>query len=256
MQSKRPSVTFQWLLGGMATVLSVGTIGVSGPMEDEVSALIPAADLVAEVHEYVDSLTADLADEAKYNSAKDAIKRDANVLVALGQVLAMSTTENELSPSASSIVAAAKELAAAKDYAAASLAFDGVQAAAGGEAVGGATEIKWEKLASLGQLMNEVTLVNSSIRRNMRRIERNADATARDAVLLAAIAQVTIFDTHEVKDPAKISEWEAMCREMRDSAADLAAQIKAMNKSGATAALTRMNKSCEDCHAVFHPTDM
>ena len=99
--------------------------------------------------------------------------------------------------------------------------------------------------------MKQVTFVNNRLRRNMRRFDDRKDDNARDAALLAAIAQACNYDTHEVKDPAEIDKWYQLCGEMRDAAGDLNAQIHAGDKAAAETALANLGKSCEVCHQTF-----
>jgi cytochrome c556 len=85
----------------------------------------------------------------------------------------------------------------------------------------------------------------------MRRFERDADAVAVDAAILAAIAQAVTPDTHEVKDPAGIPTWYQLCGEMRDAAGQLNAAAKAKDAAGAEKALGLMTQKCDRCHSVF-----
>ena len=58
-------------------------------------------------------------------------------------------------------------------------------------------------------------------------------------------------DTTAVKNPADYEKWYHDCAEMRDAAGSVNAAIHADDQSATAAAMSRLAKSCETCHAVF-----
>jgi cytochrome c556 len=70
--------------------------------------------------------------------------------------------------------------------------------------------------------------------------------------VLAAIAQMAVYDTHEVKRPEDLDQWYQFCGQMRDAAGELNAKVKSADKEGAGAAMVKLGRSCDACHAVFH----
>jgi hypothetical protein len=167
--------------------------------------------------------------------------------------LGLHDTANELKSAAPGLVKAAQDLGKAADYAAAQTALAGVKAAIEGKAKEG-PELNWNtRVASLGQLMKQVTSTDARLRRNLRRFDRLAQENAQSAALLAVIAQAAIADTHEVKDPADLPKWYQWCADMRDAAGGVNRAIKAKDPQAADAAAKRLMQSCDDCHAVFQP---
>ncbi|MBI2825110.1 MAG: cytochrome c [Planctomycetia bacterium] len=217
------------------------------PAAPPLSKVAPAADLIKQVDLYVAGFRDGLVDEATYADKSRQIAKDAHTLAVVGLVLAMHDENHPMKEAALPLSRAARQLADAKDYPSAKKAFEELTKAGGGSA----QTPKWEKVASLGQLMKQVTFVNNRLRRNMRRFEERADDNARDAAILAVIAQAVTFDTHEVKDPAQVDKWYELCGQMRDAAGELNAQIHAKDKTAAEAALGKMGKSCDACHATF-----
>jgi cytochrome c556 len=115
--------------------------------------------------------------------------------------------------------------------------------------------VRWEKVASLVQLMKQVPSINSALKRGVdadaERFKQLQQQAARNSAALAAIAQTVMADTHELKNPADIGKWYRYCADMRDAAGGVNAAVHAGNQEAATAAMTRLAKSCESCHEVF-----
>jgi hypothetical protein len=222
------------------------------PAPPKLSTVIPAAELVSQVKIYEKEFAAALVGEKEFAENAEKIKKDANTLVILALVLGQYDEPNEIKPLAPGLLKSAQALAKAKDYPAAKKAYEGVTAALASpsESTG---ELKWEKVASLGQLMEQVTLLNTKLNVAVRRLDpRRADESARQAAVLAAIGQAITYDTHEVKDPKDLDKWYQMCAEMRSLASELNAKIKAKDKDGATDVMKRITKNCDACHEVFH----
>ena len=116
-----------------------------------------------------------LIDAQVYMDKSRQITRDAHTLAALALVLAKHDQDHRLKARAQALLTAAQQLAKAKEYAAAKRAFEAVEDAANGEAPVAAADVKWERIAGLGQMMKQVTFVNNRLRRNMRRFEDRAD---------------------------------------------------------------------------------
>ncbi|MEX2121125.1 MAG: hypothetical protein WD847_16150 [Pirellulales bacterium] len=229
-----------------------GLLAADPPEPPPLSGVIPAEDLVAQIKLYLTSFDEWLADEEQYKANALRVVRDANTLAVLSLVLCKHDAEHELKASAPALLAAARELAAAEDFAAAKAAHAKVQAAASASA-GEAPVPKWEPVAALGQVMKQVTFVNNRLKRGMRRFDRLGEQNARDAAVLAAIAQAVTYDTHEVEKPEDVDQWYQFCGQMRDAAGELNARIKSADKEGADAAMLKLSKSCDACHAAFRP---
>jgi hypothetical protein len=97
-------------------------------------------------------------------------------------------------------------------------------------------------------------LVNARLKRNLRgdKFKSKAKDNAGDAATLAVIAQGSIADTSEAKDDEGIKKWYGFCIQMRDAAAALNKAVHDGDKDAAEKAMEALNKSCDDCHEVFH----
>jgi len=138
------------------------------------------------------------------------------------------------------------------NYEKAAEAFARIKKAAEGAATPVEEKPQWQKAGSLPALMKQVPVVNNSLRRGVEgRFQRQAEQLAGQAATLAAIAQVSQFDLSAVKDPADAAKWRQLCNEMRDAAGEVNSAAHAQDQAKAKAALARMMKSCDACHATF-----
>lgn len=250
--NQRTSVVMLWMLACGLFVSPSFVRAEDPPAPPATSTYAPAADLAGQVDEYMAELTEGLASAEAYESSAQRVKKDANTLIVLAQALGMHDTENKYQAQAPAILQAAQQLYTAGDYEQAQAAFVELQAAIAGKTTDG-PELRWEKIASLGQLMKQVTFVHNRLRRGVseRRFEDKQEENARYSALLAVIAQAALVDTHEVKDPAEIPQWYEMSAEMRTAAGEVNAQIHEGSVEGTAEAMKRLEKSCSDCHAVF-----
>jgi len=238
----------------LVAACSVGVLlAADPPAPPKISSFAPAADLVAQAKLYVETFDKSLAGEQEYKDNAEKIKRDAHTLTVLALALGNHDADNELKAAAPEIMATSQSLAKAKEYAAAKSALEALHAAMAGKAEkpAAAEAPKWARAASLGQLMKQVTFVNNRLKRGMRRFGKQTKEQARDAAVLAAIAQACVYDTHEVKSPDDLDRWYQLCGQMRDAAGELNAKVHAADKPGAEAALLKIAQSCDDCHEVF-----
>ena len=151
------------------------------------------------------------------------------------------------------VVDAAKKLGEAKDYAAAQEALAALDAALSDKSPAG-RPLQPGPVGSMGQLMKQAGFANNRLQRGLRRLTDRVDEKARDAAVMAAIAQATMYDTREVKHEDHLEQWYQLCGEMRDRSAELNAAIRAADKQGADRAFQALQKSCHDCHAAFRTT--
>jgi len=243
------------IVGFLGLFAVVGWLTADAPAPPQASSYAPAADLIAQVTYYIGRLDEALAKKEDYAGANESrTKKDAHTLTALAQVLSLHDQDHQLKASAPALFAASRTLAkSSANYDEAVKALAAVKAAAAGSAAA-AEPVKWEKVASMGQLMKQVELMNTVLKRGVndpRRFKRSAKESAEQAAAMAAIAQVVLFDTHEVKDPAKLPEWYALCGQWRDAAGEVRAAAAAGDQMKASAGLEKMMQSCEKCHEVF-----
>lgn len=223
------------------------------PAAPKVSTFAPAKDLERQVEVYLQRFEEAVKDEEEYKAAEGRLAKEANTMVLIALSLGLHDQPNKYQAAAPAMIKAAQQLAEAKDYASAKAGVEAVKKAA--ESPGGSTPLKWEKVASLEQLMKAVPTIDSRLRRNVR-TERNfkkrAQDNAGDSAVLAVIAQGSMVDTSEAKDPAQIGQWYKFCEQMRDAAAKVNSLVHAGRFDEIKAAMKDLEKSCHDCHEVFH----
>jgi subtilisin family serine protease len=225
------------------------------PVDAPVSAYAPAEPLLGQVDYYMSRLEEAVSTPDEYKDGVTRIERDSNTMIVIALALGLHDEDHKLKANAPAMLHAAQALAATEDYEAAKAAVEKLKAAVaeGGEG----PELKWEKVASLKELMEQVPLIHASIRRRVsRRFEQNADAIAGDAVTVAVIAQGTIPNIDETIEPDKPVEWKKCSLQMRDAAVELLAAAQAKNEEAAQAAFTKLDQSCHDCHVIFHPEEV
>lgn len=231
-----------------------GSTGAADPNAPPVSSFAPAADLTAQLAEYVEDLEQALGSESDYADFQAKVAQDASTLAVLALALGMHDEENPHRANAAAIIKAAQQLAAAGDYAAATQALAAVKEAVA-EHTEVAGELKWEPVASLPHLMKAVPTINTNLKRytSESRFASRAKQSAGFAAVLAAIAQASLADTSEAENDAQAEQWRQFCIQMRDAAGAVGSGIRAQDFSATQAAMERLAQSCHDCHEVFHP---
>lgn len=255
MRSARKVPATRTIVASLAVLTVAGWLLADAPAPPKASSYAPAEDLVAQVGYYISRLDEALAKKEDYAGANESrTKKDAHTLTALAQVLSLHDEDHALKASAPALFAASRTLAkSSANYDDAVKALAAVKQAAAGSAAT-AEPVKWEKAASMGQLMKQVELMNTVLKRGIndpRRFKRSAKESAEQAAAMSAIAQVVLFDTHEVKDPKRLDEWYSLCGQWRDAASEVRAAAAAGDQAKATAGLEKMSHSCEKCHEAF-----
>jgi hypothetical protein len=239
------------------------------PAAPRVSTFAPAADLVRQADQYIHRLENAVQSEEQYKDDQDKIAKEANTLVIIALALGLHDQSNKYQAQAGALMKAAQELAATMkkieeqkgkkqegraDFESVKKAVAMVREAAEGRGMGKA-ELKWQKVASLPELMKEVPRVNNNLKRYVKpeKFKSKAKEAEGCTAVIAAIAQGTMADTSEAKNPEQVKQWYKFSAEMRDAAGTLNAAIHKGNQSAATAAMKRLAQSCEDCHKIFHP---
>jgi len=243
------------MLAVAAVVCAAGgvAVGAEPPAAPKVSTLAPAKDVVSQIETYVGRLEESVASEDDFKEAEAKVAKDANTLILLALAAGLHDEDNKAKAAAPAIMKAAQELAKAKGYAAAKAGVAAVKKALDA-AEGNPGELKWVKSASLDDLMKQVPLVNSRLKRNLRgpKFKSKAKDNAGDAATLAVIAQGSLADTSEAKSDEDVAKWYGFCVQMRDAAAALNKAVHEGNQDAADKAISALNQCCDDCHDVFH----
>jgi hypothetical protein len=235
------------------------------PAPPKVSAFAPAADLAKQADWYVGELEKSTADEAAYKESVEVdpvtqkasntkVNKEANTLVVIALALGLNDQDSKFKANAGAVMKAAQELAATKDLPSAKKAVAALKDAVEGKAKADAV-LKWEKVASLPELMKQVPIINTKLKRNIKgdKFKSKAKDTEGYTAVLAAIAQGAMADTSQTKNPEQVKQWYDWSAKARDYAGAVNAAIRAGNESAAAEAMKKMAQNCDDCHAVFHP---
>jgi hypothetical protein len=234
-----------------AVLFGVGTLQAADlPQAPILSTLVPVEDLVAQVEFYVEELEECVEDAEEYEDSVEKIEKCANTLAVIALTLGLHDKESRLQKAAPALIRASQELAKAEDFAGATAGVDGIKAAL--SAAGDPRLLKWGKVANLRALMDQVPLINSRMKRYMRRFERGAKTLAGGSAALVAISQGSMPNAYETEAPDRAAEWYKFCAQMRDAASTMNKAVHAKDEEAAKVAMDALQKSCDDCHAVFH----
>jgi len=222
--------------------------------QPQVSTYAPAEDLAAQIEFYVKQLSEALSDSAGYDELKQAqVEKDSNTLTVLALLLAMNDQEHKLKPASPAILKSAQGLAEKYDsFDEAKQALAEVKKALSGEAKLD-QKVEWEAVAAMSPLMKQVPIIHAPLNRGAtdpRRFKRQAAQTAGQAATLAAIAQASMFNTDHAEED-QIPTWQKYCAEMRDACGAVNAAVRSGDTAKAAQAIVALQKSCDDCHAVF-----
>jgi hypothetical protein len=256
MRAQSKIIGLRKLVGTAILVAGITAFGVCAeaaePATPKASAYAPAADLAAQVDYYLGRMTDALADKAGYDADKQKrVSKDANTLAAIALVLGQHDQKSKYQAPSAAIIKAAQGLAdAAEDYDKSQTALAELKTAV---ASGAADPVAWGEVASLAALMQQVPIVNNSLRRSLEpgKFKKQAALAAEQAATLAAIAQASWFDTSSVAEDSDTPAWRKFCEEMRDAAADVNSAAHRGDQPAAAEAAKRLALSCDGCHAKF-----
>ena len=220
----------------------------------KVSTFAPAADLVRQADKYIESMKNTVASKEEYEDSEGKVGRESNTLAVIVLALGLHDTDNKYKDNAPALIKAAQDVAVAKKYAAAkkAVAALGEVADADGKAGG---KLKWEKVASLPDLMKQVPIVNTKLKLCLSKtnFKKKAKDSAGYTAVIAAIAQGVIADTSATKNAEQVKQWQKFSKAMRDHAGAANTAIHKGDQAATDKAMKKLNQSCEDCHAVFKP---
>ncbi|MBU4272513.1 MAG: cytochrome c [Planctomycetes bacterium] len=224
------------------------------PPAPKVSTFAPAEDLAIQADKYIKNLEKTIVDDDEFQYIQEKIAKEANTLIIITLALGLHDEPNKYKDRAGALMQAAALLAAVEDLEAAKKAVAAVREAADGKRKSN-MELKWGRAASLPELMKQVPLVNTKLKRHVKgeRFKSKAKLTAGYTAVIAAIAQGSMADTSEAKDAGQVKQWFEFSVAMRDSAGALNAAIHKGDEPAAAEAMKKLAQSCNDCHAVFHP---
>jgi hypothetical protein len=71
--------------------------------------------------------------------------------------------------------------------------------------------------------------------------------------VIAVVGQGSMANAEDTDKPTEVEKWYQYCAEMRDAAAAVNKAVHAKDEASAEKAMEALQKSCDDCHAIFHP---
>ncbi len=238
-----------------AAFLSAEDKGAAKSAEPKPSSYAPIDDLAAQLDSFLESLESDLADPQGYGEYQQGrVAKDANTVAVLGLVIGKHDGKHKLQAAAPAVIKAARRLGdSADDYERAKAALEALKKAVAEPPAAAAEPPAWEPVADIQQLMQQVPVVNNSLRRGVtgRRFDRSRDKSAGEAATLAAIAQASMFDTSYCGDEESERTWAAICAEMRDAAAAVNRAVRKGDQETAKQGLARLVETCDACHDQF-----
>ena len=223
------------------------------PLPPALSSLVPVEDLVAQVEYYVEELEECVEDSQEFEDSAEKIERYAGTVAVLALSVGLHDQDTPLRRAAPVLVKVSQELAVSKDFSSARMAVSKLKAAL--TSTGNPAALKWGKVADLHALMEQVPLINTRIKRYMRRFEKGIPYVIGNSAALVAIGQGSMPNADETEAPDKVAEWYKFCIQMRDSASALNKAAHANDEAAAETAMKALQQSCDDCHAVFHQED-
>lgn len=253
MKSTSRSILALSMVAAVVLLVATTVVPAEPPAAPKVSTFAPAKDVVSQIGIYVGRLEEAVESEDAFKEAEAKVAKDSNTLILLALAAGLHDEDNKLKAAAPAIMKAAQELAKAKGFAAAKAGVAAVKKALDA-ADGNPAELKWVKSASLDDLMKQVPLINSRLKRNLRaeKFKSKAKDNAGDSAALAVIAQGSLADTSETKSDEDVKKWYGLCVQMRDAAAALNKAVHDRDQAAADKALGVLNQSCDHCHEVFH----
>ena len=133
----------------------------------KVSTFAPAADLANQADWYINDLQKAVASEEEYKDSVEKISKESNTLTVIAWRLGLHDQPSKYQASSGAVLKAAQAVAATKDFASANKAIAALKAAAAGES-NADVALKWEKVAELPQLMKQVPIINTQLKRNIK----------------------------------------------------------------------------------------
>ncbi|GHT34213.1 hypothetical protein FACS189427_01130 [Planctomycetales bacterium] len=225
---------------------------VFGKTAQDAAAAIPAADLAAQIDEYIKKL--EEIDDL------DTASRDASALTLVALAAGISKEDSKYKKSAAGIISAAGEIAKAKTVDDAKKLYEKLKTASSAEspAVTAGT-----KAAELTPIMKAVPNLSSTITRTTNTekklkkvVEKSPEKVYGPLAALAAISQGAVANSKDTT-PVDEAKWKAECEQFCDAALKANAAAHGFTDGKVSyddysKALKNMTDTCDKCHEVFH----
>jgi len=217
----------------------------------KIADIVTVDDLTLEISAKLAELEPWLATDDAFAENKKRIAQAASMLVVAAQALVEHEQESDLKPHAADLRDAGIQIARAEKQAAAAVGYAAAQAALAKTSPKTATaEYDWAKLVRQRPIMEETETRMQQLQRALRR-SKDPAAESRLAAVIALASLPTIADTHEVKDPAQLPEWDRLAQLMVDQMTETATAIRNKDSLAAQASFKAARNTCVECHRQF-----
>ena len=217
-----------------------------------IETVAPLTEIELLIERHIQSLEKGLADESKFEEAKNkTIRTDFGMLSLLGQSLAEHKDKSARKINGPALRDAALTYNRKGTYVEARAAFTQIQSVLNGTVSGEHALLHpWNKLINMHPMMEEMNAASGALPRILRK-PRGKPEEALPAVSWALLAIAMKADTHEVKDPNDLPQWNTWSDDFLVSSLKLAEAVRA--KDGATGRkwFDQANETCDACHARF-----
>lgn len=213
--------------------------------------LATVEELEAEITARLAELEPLLSDETAFAESKKQREQAASMLTVVAQALAEHSGDSKLKATAADLREGARQIAKAESLSSAVEGLTAAKSALSGESSGKANvEADWGKLARQRPLMEDIEAKMQQLQRALRRPKDPAKESLL-ATTVAIASLTTIVDTHEVKDPAQLPEWDKLAKRQVDELLAVSQAIKQKDAMTAQAQFKAARATCIDCHRQF-----
>ncbi len=239
----------QFVVLAMSVALSLSaSISLRAEAPLDLASIATPAQLKAEITSQMSAID-ELVKAGKTGEKADAVKQAAGVIAVMAQGVAELSSDD--APMAVAVREAAIKTWKSKEEADIAAGIEELKKAVAGDVKSDAAVAHpWNKLIRMGAMMEEINSRNSKLRRAIRRPKGEAEEQLH-AITCAMLTVAMYADTHEVKDPAKVPEWEHMSKDYVEALKSLTKALVDKDSKAAEEAYKLGNESCDKCHEVF-----
>ena len=236
----------------LSLVLACGTWGHAEAPVPITNEIAPVNEITLEIEAQRERIEKLLESEESFQEQQETQMRQAfGLLAVLGQALAEHEQQDESPINGAALRDAALGYKADTSYEQAQEMLKSVVSVLEGNVTGEhQTAYPWNKLIRMHPMMEEINTRQSSILRVLRRPRGNPQESmhATTWVLLGLAMKA---DTHEVKDPNDLPQWNAWSDEFHQGAVKLGDAIRKKDAKAARPFFDQAVGTCDECHGMF-----
>ncbi len=238
--------------GSLGLLLAAFPAGpASGGPPLKIAEFATVAELETEIQARLQELEPFLAAETSFAENLKRLKQVASMLAVAAQALADHEQDSPLKAYAPDLREGAIQLARADKFAEAAAGFQAARSAADRQSrKSAAAEYDWSRLVRQKPIMEEMEVRLLNLQRALRR-PKDPVKESQHAVAVAIANLATLADTHEVKDPAKIPDWEKHSKDLLEQLRQTTQAIKNQQPTEAQAHFKAVRAACVECHRQF-----